>query len=1009
MTSKNVTFRAKFDFPQAGQALEEGGSAVVPNEPLLPTLVREPLLPAALLTHRRSQCTTPHLCAPTRTRARTHIHTHAHTDELAFVKGDYIIGQEQMGDWWSGCLADNPERVGLFPANYVEAAESPEVKEVVAPSQVTLQRVESWKPKRRSSLSRPAPDIAAALARSAAGSGEAKAGAGSGPGAASGSSPYAVEAAAKAAAGTRPTAPKRGGGGAVLGSNGNGHGGAATADGAAAAAAEAGEPVKKKEPKKALPLIYGLWGHYMARLVGPMYGVFGLACLLWATSDVADGPELAATNASVLVGLICMFACPLMVFVEHQYPRVVPLFQEYAIPFRGIMYLVFAVPALLTLPTLIAGFCGAVTGAVNMYAVVRGERSAGARKGGGRGAKKKTSLADDYEDASTATLTAKFLEWLRHQREADKIGQFVLLILYGVGNFWYAVDTLAFYFGLIGFLDDCSTRTVITDCPQSFLDAGLSAPSYWAAFAKVGGALLNLNASMLLVPVVRGALAVLNRKRIGQRATLATYLPLRKNIAFHKLVAKIVLASAVLHIVCHFINFSFAPAVTLALFPNPDDAPWYGAVKTAPWYTGALITVSMFFIFSAAPSAMKAAKYEVFWNSHHFFVLFYVNCLFHGPVFLYWSILPISMYVAERCFRVRRGRREIYLLSVKWVEPVLEIVWKPRQKDEFQFVEGEYLYLNCPYIASDEWHPFTISSAVGDLKKEGFVTNHIRVYPKGWTGKLRQYLELMNPTGSYEFELTRRDPDSAEVLPGKLNGPDAQQILRIDGPHAAPSMHYNAYETVMLIGAGIGLTPAAAIIRAVLRYKWRMGFNVGGPDIVHFYWVVRQNEVESFQWFVALLTSLMAQLQRDRSTNSVAAKYYLEMNVYVTRAEDSYPTPKLQESAEIDPTLREFAPFTAQQLLSAIVHPRVKSKSQVEVQRSPDTATNKLGDIWIWNGRPDWDGIFAAVADPDRVVSKDIGVCFCGAYVIGKDLKDMCEKHSSVETNVTFHLHKENF
>jgi predicted ferric reductase len=29
--------------------------------------------------------------------------------------------------------------------------------------------------------------------------------------------------------------------------------------------------------------------------------------------------------------------------------------------------------------------------------------------------------------------------------------------------------------------------------------------------------------------------------------------------------------------------------------------------------------------------------------------------------------------------------------------------------------EGQYLYLNCPFIDINEWHPFTISSAQDDL------------------------------------------------------------------------------------------------------------------------------------------------------------------------------------------------------------------------------------------------------------------------------------------------------
>jgi NAD(P)H-flavin reductase len=59
---------------------------------------------------------------------------------------------------------------------------------------------------------------------------------------------------------------------------------------------------------------------------------------------------------------------------------------------------------------------------------------------------------------------------------------------------------------------------------------------------------------------------------------------------------------------------------------------------------------------------------------------------------------------------------------------------------------------------------------------------------------------------------------------GKDIGPDGTQLIRVDGPHTAPAQHYGSYHTVMLVGAGIGLTPSAAIIRAILRYKWKKGY-----------------------------------------------------------------------------------------------------------------------------------------------------------------------------------------
>ena len=45
-------------------------------------------------------------------------------------------------------------------------------------------------------------------------------------------------------------------------------------------------------------------------------------------------------------------------------------------------------------------------------------------------------------------------------------------------------------------------------------------------------------------------------------------------------------------------------------------------------------------------------------------------------------------------------------------------------------------------------------------------------------------------------------------------GPDRLPILRIDGPHTAPSEYYKMHNTVMLVGSGIGLTPCSAILSA---------------------------------------------------------------------------------------------------------------------------------------------------------------------------------------------------
>ena len=126
--------------------------------------------------------------------------------------------------------------------------------------------------------------------------------------------------------------------------------------------------------------------------------------------------------------------------------------------------------------------------------------------------------------------------------------------------------------------------------------------------------------------------------------------------------------------------------------------------------------------------------------------------------------------------------------------------------------------MRCPHLDTNlfnpEWHPFTISSSHGDLIHKDFVSCHIKIIPGGWTERLKNYFEDMNPGQAYPFHLTHID-EKGQRQNGKLLGVDGQQLLCIDGPHSSPSQHYDAYRRCMVVGAGIGMTPCASILRCV--------------------------------------------------------------------------------------------------------------------------------------------------------------------------------------------------
>jgi ferredoxin-NADP reductase len=190
--------------------------------------------------------------------------------------------------------------------------------------------------------------------------------------------------------------------------------------------------------------------------------------------------------------------------------------------------------------------------------------------------------------------------------------------------------------------------------------------------------------------------------------------------------------------------------------------------------------------------------------------------------------------VGEVTMRRWQSGKVFFLHRVKWSPPVLQLRFFPAERRNFVFKEGQYVHLMIEHISKSEWHPFTISSAFEDLDKEGFVSLHIRVMEKGtWTYKAKEYFKLLSgarpkPEGaddSFVLNLTHFD-NNGMAQAGKHLGPDGLPLISINGPTAAPAQHYEKYSQVMLIGAGIGLTPCSSIIKSILKYKWKKGFKV---------------------------------------------------------------------------------------------------------------------------------------------------------------------------------------
>jgi len=380
--------------------------------------------------------------------------------------------------------------------------------------------------------------------------------------------------------------------------------------------------------------------------------------------------------------------------------------------------------------------------------------------------------------------------------------------------------------------------------------------THGVCMARGAAAAIKLNAALLLVTMLRNFLSWARGSFIG------SLLPVDKNIVFHRYIAWCVAFFAGVHIMAHMFNYNRLSQATAAdlttMYGNkaPAAAPttYALAFKTLPGTTGYLVTICMVLMYSSAIKYVRGPMFNVFWFTHHLFILFFGLLCFHGaaailekPTFWMWFIGPGFFYALERTIRIARGSQDTILqLAIAHPSKVLELQLK---KSTFKYKPGQYLFLNCPYIASHEWHPFTISSA----PEEDFVSVHIRVVGD-WTGDLWNFLNPEKKLGVVQENL--------------LSAPDGSAIFKIDGPFGAASEDVFQFKTVVLAAGGIGVTPFGSILKST-RYKIE---KTGGTNItkVYFYWISRDKN--AFEWF----SEVLAALEYENINN------FLEVHVYLT-------------------------------------------------------------------------------------------------------------------------------
>lgn len=446
----------------------------------------------------------------------------------------------------------------------------------------------------------------------------------------------------------------------------------------------------------------------------------------------------------------------------------------------------------------------------------------------------------------------------------------------------------------------------------TYADAGAN---IYVQIARGGGACLNFNGALILIPMLRHLLTRLRHSPFG------AIVPVDHAIAFHKIVGHAMVGFALLHTGAHLVNYTLLDGGILGQL--------FG---TTPGLTGFfLLLIFLVMWICALDFVRRSGRFELFYFTHMGYFAWFALAVAHGPVFWMWAGVPILGYALERLVRYRATRRAF---PVTALDPLPSSVTRMelRLPDGYRYQPGDYVFIKYPPVSRHEWHPFTVTTCP---EEAGILSVHVRGLGN-WTKGLHAHAKAIG-----------------EAASGNASLGDAH----IDGPYGTPSAHIFQSEVAVMIGAGIGVTPFAAILKSAFERR-DDAENPIKLKRVHFIWMNRDQH--AFEWFSGMIAGLE---QRDPDGA------FLDAHVYLTGVKLGVTSATLDVAMDV---------------------------YQAEVGRDLFTGLRNRTHL----DRPDWRAIFARIAAENE--GRSVDVYFCGPAPLAKSL-------AAQAGQVGFGFHKENF
>ncbi|XP_057479906.1 ferric reduction oxidase 8, mitochondrial [Actinidia eriantha] len=253
---------------------------------------------------------------------------------------------------------------------------------------------------------------------------------------------------------------------------------------------------------------------------------------------------------------------------------------------------------------------------------------------------------------------------------------------------------------------------------------------------------------------------------------------------------------------------------------------------------------------------IRRKKFEVFYYTHHLYIVFLVFFLFHCGDRHFYMVFPgIFLFALDKLLRIVQSRPETCIVSAR-VFPCKAIELVLPKDPRLKYAPTSVIFMKMPSISKLQWHSFSISSS---SSVDEHTLSVIIKCEGGWTNSL--YNIVKTELGS--------DADQMKCVP-----------VAIEGPYGPASLDFLRYDSLLLVAGGIGITPFLSILQeinfALSSGKKRL------PAQIQLIYVVKKSQD------VCLLDSVMPILLNQR-----AEQLHLKLKVFVTREQSGAPIREL--------------------------------------------------------------------------------------------------------------------